>query len=76
MQHRLFNNVYGDLLYRNDEYFILKDFAHYVETWKRMTSDYRNTLKWNRMSLVNIAKAGTFSSDRTIREYADEIWKA
>ena len=72
---RQFNNVYGDLLYRNDEYFVLKDFADYLDTWKRMTTDYRDIEKWNRMSLVNIAKAGTFSSDRTIREYAGEIWK-
>jgi len=72
---RQFNNVYGDLLYRNDEYFVLKDFADYLDTWKRMTTDYRDIEKWNRMSLINIAKAGTFSSDRTIREYANEIWK-
>lgn len=74
-EHRQFNNVYGDLLYHNDEYFVLKDFADYLETWKRMTTDYRDMEKWNRMSLINIAKAGTFSSDRTIREYASEIWK-
>lgn len=73
--HRLFNNIYGDLLYRNDEYFVLKDFADYLATWKRMASDHGDTYKWNRMSLVNIAKAGTFSSDRTIREYAEDIWK-
>ena len=71
---RLFNNVYGDLLYRNDEYFVLKDFNDYLATWKRMTTDYRDIDKWNRMSLINIAKAGAFSSDRTIAEYAKDIW--
>jgi len=75
-EHRIFNNIYGDLMYRNDEYFVLKDFASYVDTWKRMTGDWRDTLKWSRMSLVNIAKAGPFSSDRTIREYTDDIWHA
>ena len=73
---RVFNNVYSDLMYKNDEYFVLKDFDDYVKTWKRMTTDYRDTLKWSRMSLINIAKAGTFSSDRTIREYLNDIWHA
>lgn len=73
-EKRVFSNIYGDLLYRNDEYFVLKDFSHYLETWKKMTSDYRDEIMWNRMSLVNIAKAGTFSSDRTIKEYIRDIW--
>jgi starch phosphorylase len=40
-----------------------------------MLSDYENREEWNRMSLVNIAKAGYFSSDRTIRDYNQDIWK-
>mgnify|MGYP005779670549 FL=1 len=39
-----------------------------------MTRDYQNRDKWNRMSLINIAKSGYFSADRAIREYADNIW--
>ncbi len=75
VDHRTFNNIYGDLMYRNDEYYVLKDFASYLDTWKRMCADHADEEKWSRMSLVNIAKAGPFSSDRTIREYAQDIWK-
>lgn len=76
IDHRTFSNIYGDLMYRNDEYFVLKDFACYMDTWRHMCADHAIEEKWSRMSLVNIAKAGTFSSDRTIREYAKDIWKA
>ena len=43
--------------------------------YSEMLSDYENREEWNRMSLVNIAKAGYFSSDRTIRDYNQDIWK-
>ena len=72
--HSQFNNIYGDLLYKNDEYFVLKDFSDYLKTWKRMMHDQGDLVKWNRMSLHNIAKAGTFTSDRAIREYMNDIW--
>jgi starch phosphorylase len=62
------------LLTYNDEYFVLKDFDDYVRTWKSMCELYQDKSAWNRISLVNIAKAGFFSSDRTIAEYARDIW--
>ena len=62
------------LLTQGDEYFVLKDFDDYVRTWKDMNQLYLDTTAWNRISLHNIAKAGYFSSDRTIAEYAKEIW--
>ena len=53
----------------------LADFDSYKQAQLRADTTYRDTLKWNRMSLTNIAKAGIFSSDRAVSEYAQRIWK-
>lgn len=58
-----------------DIYYLLGDFASYRETRDRMAEDYRDELAWARMCWVNICESGRFSSDRTIRDYADEVWK-
>ncbi|CAM3983995.1 glycogen/starch/alpha-glucan phosphorylase [Mesobacillus thioparans] len=70
-----FNEIYDSLLGHNDQYFVLRDFASYAEAHQEVSRKYLNRGEWLRMSLINIAKSGYFSSDRTIREYADEIWK-
>ena len=59
----------------NDPYFVLKDFEPYLETQEHVEQVYRDKLKWLSMSVTNIAYSGKFSSDRTIKEYATEIWK-
>ncbi len=66
--------IYEDLLQGNDHYFVLADFTAYEQTWKQMLLAYGDTLAWQKKALCNIAEAGYFTSDRTIREYADEIW--
>ena len=53
---------------------VLADFADYSTTQQKASRLYLDTLGWNKMSLVNIAKAGRFASDRSIRDYADTIW--
>jgi starch phosphorylase len=53
----------------------LMDLQSYIETKDRMISDYEDRNEWNRKSLINIAKAGYFSADRTIAEYNRDIWK-
>lgn len=58
-----------------DWFMTLLDLEDYIATKDRMFEDYRNEDKWKRMMLVNIAKAGFFSSDRTIAEYNRDIWK-
>lgn len=70
-----FTDLYYRILTNNDPYFILKDFNSYVEAQLKSTMLYENTTKWNQMSLINIAQSGKFSSDRTINEYATDIWK-
>ena len=58
----------------SDPYMCLGDFADYLRVHDRATAAYQDPILWNRMSLVNIAKAGRFSSDRSIREYCEKIW--
>ena len=57
-----------------DPYMCLADFESYRTTHERAIRDYSDKDKWNRMSLMNIASAGYFSADRSIREYAEKIW--
>ena len=52
----------------------LADFEDYVKTQDRVSETYRDTMKFGNMSLVNIAKAGVFSADRAVAEYAKKIW--
>ena len=71
-----FWGIYDALVKNGDEYFVLKDFMSYIEAWEYLDSIYSDREKWGKMSLMNIARSAYFSSDRTIREYADEIWNA
>ena len=66
--------LYQELIHK-DWFMTLLDLEEYIATKDRMFEDYRNQAKWKRMMLVNIAKAGFFSSDRTIAEYNRDIWK-
>ncbi|MBS4960195.1 MAG: glycogen/starch/alpha-glucan phosphorylase [Clostridiales bacterium] len=59
---------------RADQYFVLEDFDSYVEAQKKIDALYRDQNRWAEMAIINVAKSGKFSSDRTIREYAEEIW--
>ena len=74
-----FRDIYNSLLDgqggRPDMYFILKDFRSYAEAQKRVEEAYRDTKGWAHSAMLNVAKSGKFSSDRTIEEYAQEIWK-
>ncbi len=69
-----FKNIYNSILYNNDEYFVLKDFAPYIDAQSRIDLKYRNRRKWLNMSIHNIAHSGKFSSDNTINLYASGIW--
>lgn len=69
-----FDTIYQSLLDNNDEFFVLKDFAGYVETQIEIDRAYRNQHEWLKKSIINIGHSGKFSSDNTISRYASEIW--
>ncbi|MDO4614451.1 MAG: glycogen/starch/alpha-glucan phosphorylase [Lachnospiraceae bacterium] len=75
----MFRPIYDSLLTDKygmpDKYFILADFRSYMEAQKRVEAAYRDQAKWSKMAFLNIASAGKFSSDRTIEEYVQDIWK-
>ncbi len=71
-----FDSIRRELMDNNDHDLVLKDFRSYVQAWEELVDTYGDTLAWNRMALHNTANSGFFSSDRTIREYRDEIWGA
>jgi len=69
-----FETIFHSLLDNNDEFFVLKDFASYVETHVEIDRAYRNRQEWLKKSIINIGHSGKFSSDNTISRYAAEIW--
>ena len=68
-----FDNIYSSLK-SHDRYMALADFADYRKAQRRASTLYADRNKWNKMSLVNIAKSGIFSADRSIGDYAENIW--
>ena len=76
----LFRDLYNSLLNtqctsRADTYFILADFRSYAEAQKRVMEAYKDEKGWAKSAILNVAKSGKFSSDRTIEEYVADIWK-
>lgn len=76
----LFREIYDSLLNtkqsdKADTYFILKDFRSYAEAQVRVEQAYLDKERWAKMAILNTAKCGKFSSDRTIQEYVNDIWK-
>ena len=69
----LFRPIVDSLLLR-DDYLLLADFQSYIDCCERAAKAYRDKENWTRMSILNTARCGFFSSDRTIQQYCDEIW--
>lgn len=69
-----FEDLYNALLEERDQYYLLADFESFKKTEEMVFEDYRDKKKWAKKCLANLANVGQFSSDRTIKQYADEIW--
>ena len=69
----IFQPIFQDIMF-NDYYMLLADFASYIEIKLQACKNYKDRLGWARKSLLNVARSGKFSSDRTITQYAQDIW--
>ncbi len=70
----IFSEIYRALMERGDEYFHLADFDMYVKCQAEVSKLFNDPQEWARRAILNVARMSKFSSDRTIREYADDIW--
>jgi glycogen phosphorylase len=71
----LFRSIVESLL-NHDEYMLLADYQAYIEAQEQVGLAYKDQTAWTKMSILNVARMGKFSSDRTIKEYCDDIWHA
>ncbi|MDT3707906.1 MAG: glycogen/starch/alpha-glucan phosphorylase [Thiobacillus sp.] len=71
----IFDMILDTLLSPHDPWMVLADFRSYVDAQKRVDHAWQDEARWTRMSILNTASSGYFSTDRTMREYNDEIWK-
>ena len=71
----IFNVLTAGLRNPHDQWVTIADFRSYIDAQKKVSQTYRDQDQWDRMSILNSASSGWFSSDRTIQQYADEIWK-
>lgn len=71
----LFQPIIDALLHKGDYFMVLADFDAYLKAQAEVDVLFRNKTEWNRKAILNVAKIGKFSSDRTIQDYADEIWE-
>ncbi|MDM8562474.1 glycogen/starch/alpha-glucan phosphorylase, partial [Candidatus Marithioploca araucensis] len=70
----LFQPIIDSLTKSNDYFMVLADYADYILCQQRVDELYRQPKEWTRKAILNVANMGKFSSDRTIKEYAEEIW--
>jgi starch phosphorylase len=70
---QLFHPITDSLL-RHDPYFVLADYASYIECQEQVNETYRDRNRWIKMAILNVARSGKFSSDRAIHQYAENIW--
>ena len=68
-----FEEIRNNLLYK-DTYLVLKDFASYADAQAKANELYKNKKVWTKMSIMNTAKSGFFTTDRTMEEYNNDIW--
>ncbi len=70
----LFRPILDTLLYRDDPYMLMADYQAYIECQDKISQAFLDKDQWTRISILNTARMGYFSSDRSIREYSEDIW--
>ena len=70
----IFQPIFDNLVYRGDKYCLLADFRSYIEAQAKVSKVFNSKKKWAQMSILNTARSGKFSTDRTIAEYAEKVW--
>src|SRR5262249_30517262 len=73
-ENGLFRWIVDEILDRGDRYFLMADLPSYIDASRRADADFEQPEIWARKAILNVARVGKFSSDRTIREYARDIW--
>ena len=70
----VFDDLFDSLMKEGDQYFLLADFESFKKTEDEVFNAYKDKMAWAKKCFLNVCNAGIFSSDRTILQYADEIW--
>ena len=70
----LFKPLVDSLMSPHDQYLLIRDFESYIDCQEKVRDAFLDTARWTRMSILNVARMGKFSTDRTIRQYSNEIW--
>jgi starch phosphorylase len=70
----MFKSIHDEILYHGDRYFNAADLDSYIKMQEQVDVEYAQPMLWARKCLLNIARMGKFSSDRTIRQYSQDIW--
>jgi starch phosphorylase len=73
-EYGIFDDIIGSLKSPHDPWMTIADFRSYIDAQQRVSDAYRDKENWTKMSIYNTASSGKFSTDRTISQYADEIW--
>ncbi len=73
-EHGIFDDILNAVKSSNDPWMTIADFRSYIDAQERVSEAYRDKENWTKMSILNTAASGKFSTDRTITEYADDIW--
>jgi glycogen phosphorylase len=71
----IFDPILHALLDGGDRYMLLADLRSYIQSQEHVDAVYKSHEDWDRKAIMNVARAGKFSTDRTIREYASEVWR-
>ncbi len=74
-QPNLFKGIFDSLVNEGDHYLHMADYRSYIDCQDKAANLFKTSIDWHKMAILNVARIGKFSSDRVIKEYANEIWK-